>query len=128
MTTPKRTGRNVMAMGVAAAVAAALASAPGWAADEAPAAAPAPEASGLQEIVVTAERRASNLQTTPIAVTAVDSQALADVAPRTLADIAALVPNFSANKINGFNAASFAMRGVGNTDIIVYNEAPVSVL
>ena len=39
-----------------------------------------------------------------------------------------LVPNFSANKINGFNAASFAMRGVGNTDIIVYNEAPVSVL
>jgi iron complex outermembrane receptor protein len=39
-----------------------------------------------------------------------------------------LVPNFSANKINGFNAASFAMRGVGNTDIIVYNEAPIAVL
>ena len=42
--------------------------------------------------------------------------------------MALLVPNFSANKINGFNAASFAMRGVGNTDIIVYNEAPVAVL
>ncbi len=48
--------------------------------------------------------------------------------PRTLEDVALLVPNFSANKINGFNAASFAMRGVGNTDIIVYNEAPVAVL
>ena len=83
---------------------------------------------GLDEIVVTAERRTSNLQTTPIAVTAVDAQAIADLGPRTLGDIAALVPNFSANKINGFNAASFAMRGVGNTDIIVYNEAPVSVL
>ena len=85
-------------------------------------------AAGLVEIVVTAERRESNLQTTPIAVTALDAQAIADLAPRSLGDMAMLVPNFSANKINGFNAASFAMRGVGNTDIIVYNEAPVSVL
>ena len=83
---------------------------------------------GLEEIVVTATRRASNLQSTPIAVTALDSQTMADLQPRTLADVALLVPNFSANKVNGFNAASFAMRGVGNTDIIVYNEAPVAVL
>ncbi len=83
---------------------------------------------GLEEIVVTATRRESNLQSTPIAVTAIDSQAMADLTPRNLADVALLVPNFSANKINGFNAASFAMRGVGNTDIIVYNEAPVAVL
>ncbi len=91
---------------------------------------PAAEAAGggLEEIVVTATRRASNLQSTPIAVTAIDSQVMAELTPRTLADIALLVPNFSANKINGFNAASFAMRGVGNTDIIVYNEAPVAVL
>ncbi len=85
-------------------------------------------AGGLDEIVVTATRRESNLQSTPIAVTAIDSQVMADLTPRTLADMALLVPNFSANKVNGFNAASFAMRGVGNTDIIVYNEAPVAVL
>ena len=83
---------------------------------------------GLDEIVVTATRRESNLQSTPIAVTAVDAQVISELNPRTLADVALLVPNFSANKINGFNAASFAMRGVGNTDIIVYNEAPVAVL
>ncbi len=92
----------------------------------APAAQPAQE--GLQEITVTAERRTSNLQTTPIAITAIDGNTIAQLAPTTLADLAMLVPNFSANKINGFNAASFAMRGVGNTDIIVYNEAPVAVL
>ncbi|HEY2808237.1 MAG TPA: TonB-dependent receptor [Steroidobacteraceae bacterium] len=92
----------------------------------APAAQPATE--GLQEITVTAERRTSNLQTTPIAVTAIDSNTISQLAPTTLQDLAQLVPNFSANKINGFNAASFAMRGVGNTDIIVYNEAPVAVL
>jgi iron complex outermembrane receptor protein len=83
---------------------------------------------GLAEIVVTATRRESNLQSTPIAITAVDTAAIEQLQPRTLQDIALLVPNFSANKINGFNAASFAMRGVGNTDIIVYNEAPVAVL
>jgi iron complex outermembrane receptor protein len=82
----------------------------------------------LQEVTVTAQRRESNLQTTPIAVTAIDSRALQQLAPNTLQDIAQLVPNFSANKINGFNAAAFAMRGVGNTDIIVYNEAPIAVL
>jgi iron complex outermembrane recepter protein len=87
-----------------------------------------PAAEGLQEITVTAERRTSNLQTTPIAVTAIDANTIAQLAPTTLADLAMLVPNFSANKINGFNAASFAMRGVGNTDIIVYNEAPIAVL
>jgi iron complex outermembrane recepter protein len=83
---------------------------------------------GLEEVVVTAQRRESNLQSTPIAVSAVDAQVIADLAPRTISDLAWMVPNFSANKINGFNAASFAMRGVGNTDIIVYNEAPVAVL
>src|SRR5258706_2404468 len=97
-------------------------------AETAAAATEAGAAAGLEEIVVTAQRRESNLQSTPIAVTAIDLQVMAQLTPRTLADVALLVPNFSANKINGFNAASFAMRGVGNTDIIVYNEAPVAVL
>ncbi len=88
----------------------------------------APAIGGLETIVVTAQRRSSNLQSTPIAVTAVDADMIAQLQPRTIADLALMVPNFSANKINGFNAASFAMRGVGNTDIIVYNEAPVAVL
>jgi len=91
--------------------------------------APAPGTEAqLQEITVTAQRRESNLQTTPIAITAIDSRAIEQLAPVTLQDIAQLVPNFSANRINGFNAAAFAMRGVGNTDIIVYNEAPIAVL
>jgi iron complex outermembrane receptor protein len=88
----------------------------------------APASAGLDEIVVTATRRESNLQSTPIAVTAIDAQAIANIQPRSIQDLAMLVPNFSVNRQNGFNAAAFAMRGVGNTDIIVYNEAPVAVL
>ena len=82
----------------------------------------------LEEIVVTAQRRETNVQTTPIAVSAISDSLIHQEAPRTIADLAAYVPNFSASKVPGFNAAAFAMRGVGNTDIIVYNEAPVGVL
>jgi len=83
---------------------------------------------GLDEVIVTATRRESNLQSTPIAVSAIDQNLIRDVSPQGISDLAAYVPNFSAAKVNGFNAASFAMRGVGQTDIIVYNEAPVGVI
>jgi iron complex outermembrane receptor protein len=86
------------------------------------------DTSPLGEIVVTATRRSSNLQTTPIAVSAVDSKLIAQTSPRDIGDLAAFVPNFSAGTITGFNAASFAIRGVGQTTIIVYFEPPVAVL
>jgi iron complex outermembrane receptor protein len=90
----------------------------------------AAESSGdrLGEIVVTATRRDTNLQTTPVAVSAVDSELIRQASPRDIGDLAAYVPNFSANTITNFNAASFAMRGVGQTSIIVYFEPPVAVL
>lgn len=83
---------------------------------------------GLAEIVVTATRRDTDLQSTPVSVSAVDASLIAQAAPRDLGDIAAFVPNFSAATIANFNAASFAMRGVGQTSIIVYFEPPVAVL
>jgi iron complex outermembrane receptor protein len=88
----------------------------------------AASAGGLEEVIVSATRRESNLQSTPIAVSALDQGLIAQVSPQTISDLAAYVPNFSAAKVNGFNAASFAMRGVGQTDIIVYSEAPVGVI
>ncbi len=84
--------------------------------------------SGLGEIVVTATRRATDLQTTPVAVSAVDSKLIQQASPRDIGDLAAFVPNFSAATIANFNAASFAMRGVGQTSIIIYYEPPVAVL
>ena len=120
------------------AIAAAMIAAPAFANDEPQAAQPqaaqaqssAEEmASGrLNEIVVTATRRSSNLQRTPVAVSAVDASLIRQASPRDIGDLAAFVPNFSANTITNFNAASFAMRGVGQTSIIVYFEPPVAVL
>lgn len=94
----------------------------------APNAAQPQSSGGLAEIVVTATRRSTDLQSTPVSVSAVDSSLIAQAAPRDLGDLAAFVPNFSAATIANFNAASFAMRGVGQTSIIVYFEPPVAVL
>ena len=84
--------------------------------------------SALGQIVVTATRRSTNLQSTPIAVSAVDARLIAQSSPRNIGDLAAFVPNFSAATITGFNAASFSIRGVGQNSIIVYFEPPVAVL
>ncbi|MFM7273828.1 MAG: TonB-dependent receptor, partial [Gammaproteobacteria bacterium] len=84
--------------------------------------------SGLEEIIVQATRRETDLQATPVSVTALTASEIQATAPQNIGDIAAFVPNFSAARITGFNAASFAMRGVGQNNIIVYFEAPVSVL
>jgi len=45
-----------------------------------------------------------------------------------ISEVALHVPNFSAATITGFNAASFAMRGAAETDIIVYFDPKVGVI
>lgn len=90
-----------------------------------PQAAPATE---LGDIIVTATRRETDLQRTPIAVTAVGEALIGQTSPRDIGDLSVFVPNFSAARITGFNAASFAMRGVGQNNIIVYFEPSVAVL
>src|SRR3546814_670896 len=95
---------------------------------DAPEAEPAVSEAGLGEIVVTATRRATNLQDTPVAVSAIDQGLIEQASPRDIGDLAAFVPNFSAATVTNFNAASFAIRGVGQNSIIVYFEPPVAVL
>jgi iron complex outermembrane recepter protein len=83
---------------------------------------------GLAEIIVTATRRDSDLQTTPVAVSAIDQSLIQQASVGNIGGLAAFVPNFSAETITGFNAASFSLRGVGQNNIIVYFEPPVAVL
>jgi iron complex outermembrane recepter protein len=88
----------------------------------------AQEAAGLEEVLVTATRAGiTNLQQTPVSVSAVTAQDIDRMVARDISGIASSVPGFSASRITAFNAASFAMRGVGLTDIIVYQDSPVGV-
>ena len=93
-----------------------------------PAAPPTANLAQVGDIVITATRRETRLQRTPIAVSVVDQNLIAQSNPDNIGDLAIYVPNFSAETITGFNAASFAMRGVGQNNIIVYFEPPVVVL
>ena len=82
----------------------------------------------LEEVLVTATRRVSDLQTTPVAVTALSGEELDQLFATDIGEIALVTPNFSAAQITGFNAAGFALRGASQTDILVYWEPPVGVI
>jgi outer membrane receptor protein involved in Fe transport len=62
---------------------------------------------GLEEIIVTATRRTeTNLQETPISVSAVTASDMNRMVAKDLSGIAALVPGFSAARVTAFNAAN----------------------
>src|SRR5579862_7224319 len=54
-----------------------------------------PDAGGLDEILVTAQRRSENLQTVPIAITALSGQAMAEAGVHDLGTLAAYVPGLT---------------------------------
>jgi len=88
-------------------------------AQEAPSSAPEPQdstTSQLDEVVVTAERQTRNLQTTPVAVTAITAQQLENRGVRNIFDLQNLVPSLSvAQQTNqgGASGAIFYLRGLG---------------
>jgi len=100
----------------AAALAVATASNSAWAQDAAQAAA-APEAGGLQDIVVTARRTSESLQKTPIAVSALNSSALEKMNVQQVDKIAQVVPNLViSQQSSALSASSIMIRGIGQTD------------
>ncbi|VVT00217.1 TonB-dependent receptor [Erythrobacter sp. EC-HK427] len=120
--------KSVLYIGAAWAALSCVAVSSGASAQDAGETPAAEEEEGLGRIIVTATRRDTDLQTTPIAVSAIDSELIEQANLDNIGGLAAFVPNFSAETITGFNAASFAMRGVGQNNIIVYFEPPVAVL
>lgn len=66
---------------------------------------------GLQEIIVTAERRETKLQETPIAISVIGGEDLAARNVSTVADLAAELPNVNINTQAGMTMVS--VRGLG---------------
>ena len=108
---------------IAAAIAVALgalASAPVFAQDQAAASAAAAadqsdqgNAGELQEVVVTAERRAEDVQSTPIAVTAVTGDQLRAQNVTKINDLTQVAPALAVTNSGGYQLVT--MRGVGNS-------------
>ncbi len=127
-----KSARHLWLAGVAAVLAApALAQDAGAAGTTTPgpvAANAGPSGDGLEDIVVTAERRETNLQDTPISVTAVTAATIQAEGIRTVSDLAASVPNLtSTTGPQGSADANFFIRGVGQFDFIATNDPGVGV-
>ncbi len=81
---------------------------------------------GVEEIVVTAQRREEKLQDVGIAVTALDGNALADLNITTATDITRAVPSL---KMNAYSSSQvvYNIRGVSQNDYGDQQEPPVAV-
>lgn len=88
----------------------------------------ADDAGQVTDIIVTAERRETRLQDTPISITALEAGAVEAQGVKTINDLAATVPNLtSTTGPQGSGDANFFVRGVGQFDVIVTNDPGVGV-
>jgi iron complex outermembrane receptor protein len=81
---------------------------------------------GLEEIVVTAQRRSENLQTVPIAITAITAQELERRQITRTVDLVQHIPNLNGNNNTGLGSANvYYLRGVGSTESLAVFDPPV---
>jgi iron complex outermembrane receptor protein len=76
-------------------------------------------APAVEQVVVTAERRATDLQKTAIAISAFSQQVLADRKVDSIRDLAGQVPNLTISRVTiSHTTQTYALRGVGEADPI----------
>lgn len=105
--------RRIQVTSVAAAVAAILATGQGAQAGEATAAAGAEASTGIEEIVVTAQRREESIQDVPLSVQAFTGQTLVEAGVDSVLDLPRLAPNFNAMRGTQTANVRLSIRGVG---------------
>ncbi len=85
------------------------------------------ETAGLEEVIVTAQKRAENIQQVPIAITAFGAEALAEKGVTNVADVSSFTPNVQIDRSSAFAGSSTIMsayiRGIGQSDF-AFNMEP----
>lgn len=82
---------------------------------------------GLQEIVVTAQKRSENLQDVPISISAFSGDQLRSEGVTSLDQIGAMVPGVDIFQFGQQATTTITVRGVSQNDFADQNEAPVAV-
>jgi iron complex outermembrane recepter protein len=85
----------------------------------------ASEQGGVGEIVVTAQKRAQNLQDVPISVTAFDDAAIREAGFTNSLSIGDQIPNLEIKTFGG--VPNIFIRGVGNNDFNASSIGPISI-
>lgn len=82
---------------------------------------------GLEEIVVTAQRREESLQNVPVAVTAFSADAIESRQVQSTIDLVRMVPNLVGHGNTGVSTANtYFLRGLGSTEQIALLDPSVS--
>jgi iron complex outermembrane receptor protein len=88
----------------------------------------APAGNGLEEIIVTAQKRNESLQETPLAVSAVTADTIEARAITSVADLGTIAPSLTVTGATaGPNNAGIFIRGLGNQDPILTADSPVAI-
>ena len=83
---------------------------------------------GMDEIVVTAQRRAQSIMDVPLAITAIDSSTLAKDGISNSAQLATAVPNLQISSPYGDTQPNFSLRGISVANEYNSNQAsPIGV-
>lgn len=94
----------------------------------APREAPSGDSAILEEIVVTATKRAQNAQDVPISISAYSGEQLRVLGVQTTADLALVSPGLQLSSPGGEgNTGAITLRGVGQNDFNDHQEGPVAV-
>ena len=87
----------------------------------------APAAGALEEIIVTAQKRAQNSQDVGIALSAVTGDDLAALGAATATDITKTMPAVVLTQPNGPSSFSLSIRGVTQNDFADHQESPAAI-
>lgn len=93
--------------------------------ESAPAEAAGEKSEGIAEIVVTAQKFASTVQETPIAITAISGEELAKNGVRSLTDIASIAPNVSFGQ--QIDQTIIVVRGISSRDTSSVGDPAIAV-
>lgn len=88
----------------------------------------APQAGGLEDIVVTARKRQESAQSVPVAVTAISAETIARQDITNLEKLAARTPNFTVGRASNGSAAQLTLRGIGSSSTSIGIEQSVAVV
>jgi iron complex outermembrane receptor protein len=104
---------------------------PAFAQQAAPQPDPQPKSGGIEEIVVTAQKRSKNIQNVPISISAFTANALKERAVGDVSQLSVLSPNVTLNASTPFSGSSTVLgasiRGVGAADFAFNIDSVVGV-
>ncbi|MBW4051220.1 MAG: TonB-dependent receptor [Proteobacteria bacterium] len=85
------------------------------------------DSTGLQEVIVSATRRHTPLERTPVAVSAISGRQISDRMDQTLFDLAPQLPGLTMNGSAGYDNFPLGIRGIASSTSLIGSEDPVAV-